>query len=334
MSAPLRFGILGAARITPAALVYPSEGRSDVRLVVVGARDRARAEAFAAEHRIERVADDYRAVVEDPEIDAVYVPLPATAHLAWARAALEAGKHVLCEKPLVANAAEARELAAVADASGRVLMEAFHYRYHPLFARVQALLADGAAGRVTHLAAHFAVPHVPPGDIRLTLETGGGALMDLGCYCVHMLRHLTGREPVVESARAELGPPEVDVALEGNLRFPGPDGPTGAVSCSLRPEDPLAARLAIEGTEGRMTVTNPVAPQIGHELHLVNADGELREQVDRTPSYTYQLEAFLGAVRDGAPVPTDGADAVATLTVIDALYAAAGLHRRGAAATP
>ena len=195
MSMPVRFGILGAARITPAALVYPAEAFADVELTCVAARDRTRAEAFAAEHGIGAVLADYAAVVR-ADVDAVYVPLPISEHARWAIAALEAGRHVLCEKPLARNGAEARRVADAARASGCVLMEAFHYRHHPLFARVLELIADGAVGAPRRIDGHFSVPHVRAGDIRLAYATGGGALMDLGCYCVHWLRQLTQREQI------------------------------------------------------------------------------------------------------------------------------------------
>ena len=330
MNRPLRIGILGAARITPAALVYPAETVPDVELTCVAARDRSRAEAFAAEHGIGSVLDDYAAVVA-ADVDAVYVPLPISAHEHWTLAALAAGRHVLCEKAIANNAAEARRMADAARASGRVLMEAFHYRYHPLFGRVVDLVASGAIGELRQLDAEFCVPHIRPGDIRLDYATGGGALMDLGCYCVHWLRHVTGREPTVTAATAKVGPPDVDVTLTADLAFPAaPGGPaTGRVHCSMDPDEPMRARLVLEGEAGRLTVTNPLAPQMGHELLLENADGELREQVDRTPTYTYQLEAFAAAVRGARTNLTDGEDAVRNMQAIDAIYEAAGLPLRG-----
>ncbi|MEE4361195.1 MAG: Gfo/Idh/MocA family oxidoreductase [Pseudomonadales bacterium] len=332
-SGALRFGMLGCARITPAALVYPAESMNEVVLACVGARDPVRARAFAAEHRIERVAEDYRAVVEDPEVDAVYIPLPITLHRPWALAALAAGKHVLCEKALTCNAAEARQLAEAATRADRVLMEAFHYRYHPLFERVRTLLGQGAIGTLRRIEGRFCVPHIPEGDIRMDFATGGGALMDLGCYPVHWLRHATGREPVVRAARARTGPEQVDMVLDGALVFPAREAGEatieGAIHCSMDPGDELEARLTLEGDGGMLTVINPLAPQAGHELRLDNAQGELREQIDRTPSYRYQLEAFVAAVR-GAPTNlTDGEDAVRNMTLIDALYEAAGLRLRG-----
>ena len=329
---PIRFGVLGAARITPAALVYPAETIDAVELALIAARDRVRAEDFAREHRFAGVADDYAAVIES-DVDAVYIPLPISAHAEWTLAALAAGKHVLCEKAIASNAEEARALAEAASASNRVLMEAFHYRYHPLFGRIVECLASGAIGAPRRAEARFCVPHIQAGDIRLDYATGGGALMDLGCYCVHWLRHATGREPIVRAARAEVGPPEVDIVMDAELEFPSLQGEaplTARAYCSMNPDEPMAAALTIEGSSGRLEVRNPIAPQMGHRLTLENAEGTLEEEVDRTPTYTYQLAAFTAAVRGERTNLTDGEDAVRNMQVIDAIYAAAGMRRRGA----
>lgn len=328
---PIRFGVLGAARITPAALVYPAESIGGIELTTIAARNRARAEAFAGEHRVATVVDDYAAVIES-DVDAVYVPLPISAHAKWALAALAAGKHVLCEKAIASNAAQARTLAEAASASGQVLMEAFHYRYHPLFGRVVECLASGAIGAPRRADARFCVPHIQPGDIRLDYATAGGALMDLGCYCVHWLRHAAGREPIVRAARAEIGPPDVDIVMDAELEFPSLQGeaPLSARAyCSMNPDEPMAASLTIEGSRGRLEVRNPIAPHMGHHLVLENAEGTLEEEVDRTPTYTYQLAAFAAAVRGERANLTDGEDAVRNMQVIDAIYAAAGMRRRG-----
>src|SRR5215831_15793093 len=162
---PLRFGTLGAAQITPNALIKPSLQVRDAEIVAVAARDRRRAEEFAATHRIGRVHDTYQQVIDDPEVEAIYNPLPNSHHCEWTIAALRAGKHVLCEKPLASNAAEAEQMAGVARETGRFLGEAFHYRYHPLAARVRDLIRGGALGRLHHLEGNFSVP-LPTDNIR------------------------------------------------------------------------------------------------------------------------------------------------------------------------
>src|SRR5215468_9851466 len=200
---PLRLGILGAARIAPMALVAPARRVGDAVVTAVAARDAARASAFAARHRIPRVHPSYEALLADPEIDAVYNPLPNSLHAPWTIRALDAGKHVLCEKPFSATVAEAEAMAAAATRTGRVLMEAFHYRYHPLFARMRSIIAAGEIGTVRRFEATFCIPLLRANDIRWRADLAGGALMDTGCYAVHLLRHLAQSEPTVRSARAK-----------------------------------------------------------------------------------------------------------------------------------
>ena len=174
---PLRIGLLGAARIAPWAAVRPARHLPQVRIVAVAARDRGRAEAFARRHRIERAYEGYRAAIDDPGIDAVYNALPNGLHLRWTLAALAAGKHVLCEKPLTSNADEAAILQAAADAAGLVVMEAFHYRYHPLVERMRAIATGDELGELTHVETWLCAPIPPSSDIRYRFELAGGATM-------------------------------------------------------------------------------------------------------------------------------------------------------------
>ena len=183
------------------ALLGPARRVPGVEVVAVAARDAARASAFAARHRIPRVHSTYEALLADPEIEAIYNPLPNSLHAPWTIRALESGKHVLCEKPFAATVAEAEAMADAAARSGRDLMEAFHYRYHALFARMRALLRAGEIGTVQRLEAWFFIPLLKRNDIRWRADLAGGALMDTGCYTVHLLRHLAEAEPGVVSAR-------------------------------------------------------------------------------------------------------------------------------------
>jgi predicted dehydrogenase len=324
----LRLGLLGAARITPAAVIYAADAVPEVSVTAVAARDQARAEAFAQEHAIPGVAANYAALIARDDVDAVYIALPASHHLEWVDAALTAGKAVLCEKPLSGNAPALRSL--LQKGYSAVLMEAMHYVYHPLWARVEEILRAGALGTLTDLAMHFSVPHIPPGDIRRRLSTAGGALLDLGIYGVHMFRRLLGDPLTVASADAQGVIDQVDERFRGVLTHAAHPGLTATVTASMNPEDPLAAWLSLSGSEGSLRVQNPVAPQLGHELTLTRKDGELRESVDPTPSYCYQLQAFADAVLRGKRPPTDGADALATAVVLDALYEKAGLPPRPA----
>ncbi len=322
--------MLGAATITPAALVRPARDVDGVTVAAVAARDPERARRFAHRHGIPVVHPDYRTLVEDPELDAVYNPLPNGLHGRWTLAALAAGKHVLCEKPLTANADEARAVAAAAAAAGRVAMEAFHYRYHPLLARVRGLLDDGAVGRVRHLRASLCIPMFPPGNIRYRLGLAGGSMMDTGCYVVNVLRFLGsgagGGEPSVESAEARLRSPGVDRSMTATLRFPG--GATADLVTSLWSRRLLSISLRVDGDAGHLSVFNYLVPSLYHRLTWRSGGRTHRERVPGEPTYTGQLRAFLAAVRDGAPVPTDAADGVRNMSIIDDIYRAAGLLPR------
>ena len=218
----IRFGTLGTVNITPRALVYPCVDEPRAFISVIAARSRERAEGFAHHHGIGTVVDDYAAVVEHEKVNVVYVPLPITLHHEWAIRALKAGKHVLCEKSFSANAKEAMEMADVAAETGLVLMDAFHYRYHPIFQRAKEIYDSGVLGRVTELIAAFHIPASPdPSNIRMLYEMGGGVTMDIGCYPISWVRHITGQEPLEVKASAEVGPPDVDLFLATEMQFPG-----------------------------------------------------------------------------------------------------------------
>jgi predicted dehydrogenase len=334
---PLRIGVLGAARIAPMALVRPARAVPEVEVAAVAARDPAKARAFAAKHAIARVHESYDALLADPELDAVYNPLPNGLHCEWTIRALGAGKHVLCEKPIASNADEAARMAEAARASGRVLVEAFHWRYHPLAARMREVLGSGEIGRIRHLEVWFCFPMLLPGDIRWRWDLGGGAMMDAGCYTVSMVRQLARPErgdgllpegePEVVSARAWLRSPQVDRRMEAELRFA--DGCSARIACSLFSRTLLRATLRAVGEAGEMRVLNPLAPHFGNWLRVRGPRGRRSERVRGEASYTHQLRAFADAVRRGAEVPTGADDAVANMRVIDAVYRAAGLRPRG-----
>jgi predicted dehydrogenase len=323
---PLRIGVLGAARIAPAAIIGPGQRVDGVEVVAIAARDRGRAQAFADKHGIPRVVESYEALVGDPGIDAVYNPLPNGLHGRWTLAAMAAGKHVLCEKPFTANADEARTVAAAQAGSGVVLMEAFHYRYHPLFNRVRELVATGAVGSLRHIEAALCFPLLSGKDIRWKLGLAGGATMDAGCYPIHMVRHIADSEPQVTGARARLRSPGVDRFMEADLRFG--DGVTGRAMCSMLSSQVLRISLRVRGDGGEIRVLNPLAPDRFHRLTVRNKAGRQVEHCTRRHTYDFQLEAFLRAVTKGEPVLTGPDDAIANMTVIDAVYRAAGLEPR------
>jgi predicted dehydrogenase len=322
---PVRIGVLGAARIAPAAVIRPARHVADAEVVAVAARDRDRATAFAAKHHIGRVVSSYQELVDDPDIDAVYNPLPNGLHGRWTLAALAAGKHVLCEKPFTANADEARAVAGAVPA-GAVVMEAFHYRYHPLFMRARQLLDDGAVGAPRRIETWLCFPLPRFTDIRYQLALAGGATMDAGCYAIHMARHLAGTEPEVVSARAELHSPGVDRAMSAELRFGS--GCTGRVTCSMWSRRLLHIALRVTGDAGELRVFNPVGPNFYNRLSLRNREGRVVEHLSRRPTYEFQLEAFCRAVGGGEAPITGVSDAIANMEVIDAVYRSAGLDPR------
>ncbi|MGO9928727.1 MAG: Gfo/Idh/MocA family protein, partial [Mycobacterium sp.] len=283
---PLRIGILGAARIAPLALVNPAKENSEVEVAAVAARDVSRAQAFAAKHGIPRVHESYDALMADPDLDAVYNPLPNGLHGRWTRAALAAGKHVLCEKPFTANAAEAREIAELVVNSDRVVMEAFHYRYHPLSRRVEEIIASGELGKLRRVEATFCFPLPKFSDIRYNYSLAGGALMDAGCYAVHMVRTFGGSTPEVVSARAKLRDPQVDRAMTAEVRFAA--GHTGRVRCSMWSTDLLRISARVVGDQGELHVLNPVMPQHFHRLSVRSAGVNRVERFPRRASYAYQ----------------------------------------------
>lgn len=326
MTQPLRIGILGAARIAPAAVVRPARARPDVVVAAVAAREPERGRVFAREHGIEQVFDSYAALIAAPDIDAVYNPLPNGLHGRWTKEAIGAGKHVLCEKPFTANAAEAQEVAALAVRSDRVVMEAFHYRYHPMTRRAEQIIASGELGELVRVEAAMCFPLPRFSDIRYDYALAGGALMDAGCYAVHMARVFGGEEPEVVTATAKLRGPRIDRAMSAELRFPS--GHTGRVRCSMWSSDVLRIGARVVGERGELRLLNPVAPQLPRRLWVGSERGRRTEKISRRSTYAYQLDAFVAAVRDGEPVLTAPEDAVATMTVIDAIYAAAGLPLR------
>ncbi len=325
--APLRFGILGAARIAPMALVKPAHEVPGVEVVAVAARDEGRARAFASRHGVARVHASYDALLADPAIDAVYVPLPNSLHAEWTIRALEAGKHVLCEKPLASNAAEAARMIEAAERSGRLLVEAFHWRHHPLAARMREIVTSGELGAITRVETAMCIPLPIPGDIRYRIELAGGATMDTGCYAMDIARFLAGGEPEVISAVARLSSPRVDRWMRAELRFTG--GVDGRVTCALFSSTVLDVSARVIGSRGELRVFNPVAPHLFHRFAVRSGGKVRRERIAGDATYTHQLRAFAAAVRDGAaPVPAL-ASSLANMRAIDAIYSAAGLGPRG-----
>lgn len=326
--APVRIGVLGCAHIVKAVLLDPALVVPDIAIVAVGSRDAAKAAAYAAEHAIARSHGAYQAVLDDPDVEVVYNPLPNSLHAEWTIRALEAGKAVLCEKPLANNATEARRMAEAAAACGRPLIEAFHYRYHPVARFIDQTIRSGALGRLRRLDVRLKIKsaRLTDDNIRFQPELGGGSTMDLGAYCINMLRMCVGEEPVATAATPTLHSPQIDVAMQATLAFPG--GAVATFECSHR-ADAFETWLVVEGERGTLRCDNPFLPPPGIEV-TVEADGQIRAtRFDDPATYVFQARALVDVVRHGATILTPGSDGVANMAAIDAVYRKAGLAMRG-----
>jgi predicted dehydrogenase len=320
----LKVGILGAAGIAPRSIIAPARRRHDVAVAAVASARPGAAEAYAAIHGIPRVFSSYAALIADQAIDIVYNALPPVAHAAWSIAALEAGKHVLCEKPVAMTAAEARRMIDVARRHDRILMEGFHDRYHPLTLRLLNLRDSGRLGTLRFVRAEFQVDlPFDPRSIRHDPAQGGGAMMDLGCYPLHWLRTLFASEPRIVSAEGAAGPLGVDERMAATLAF-------GAASAELAADmtqGPMRAHLHVECEQGTLDILNPVLPHLGHSV-TENLGGVQRQYtVAGQTSFDHQLQALVDAVTLGTPPLTGGTDAVANMVAIEAICRAAGFDR-------
>ncbi|MGH2876765.1 MAG: Gfo/Idh/MocA family protein [Solirubrobacteraceae bacterium] len=312
----IRFGILSTARINDLFLAGIA-GSEECEVIAVASRDAQRVDAYAREHGIERAYPGYEALLADGDIDAVYISLPNSLHLDWSRRALAAGKHVLCEKPLGRRAADVEAAFDAARQADRLLTEAFMYRHHPQTARVAQLVGEGAIGRLRLIRASFSFPLADAADVRLRAGLDGGALMDVGCYCVNAARLLAG-EPESATGEQVVGGDGVDIVFAGMLRFA--DDVLAHFDAGLA----LANRhdLEVVGDSGSLRVADPWhcrAP--GIELRR----GAEVERVEVAAADPYRLEAEdLAAAIRGERAPLLGrADAVGQARAIEALYAAA-----------
>jgi predicted dehydrogenase len=327
----LRIGVLGASRIAEKAIVGPAQELGH-RLVAVAARDPQRAAAFAGKFGVERVLGSYAEVIDDAEVDVVYNPLANALHAPWNLAAITAGKPVLSEKPFARNRSEAATVARAAEAAGVTVLEGFHYFFHPVTQRAFALAASGEIGRLTRVEVRMAMPAPDDDDPRWSMELAGGALMDLGCYGMHVLRS-SGRldvdglrgAPSIVAARAEQRSTDVDATCDVEVGFPG--GATGLTANSMvAPE--YSFTIKIVGSEGEVLVHDFIRPNDDDRITVRTAAGERVERLGTRASYTYQLEAFADHVQNGAALPFGLADAVTNMAYVDAAYQAAGLPPR------
>ena len=286
--------------------------------MAVGSRDPARAEAYSRRHGLERAHGSYEALLADGEVDAVYVSLPNGLHHEWTMKALEAGKHVLCEKPYSRHPGEVEEAFSLAEREGLVLTEAFMYRHHPQTAAVTGLVREGAIGPLRLVRTAFSFVLASLDDVRADATLAGGALMDLGCYCVSTIR-LLGGEPESVVGEQAVGPTGVDMSFEGELRLPG--GALGSFRCSF--VEPQHQQLEIAGEDGTVRVEAPWRVDWGGEVLLERGAEVTRVDVPEAGLYEAELANFADAVAGAAEPLLGREDALGQARAIDALYRSA-----------
>jgi len=323
----LRIGVLGASRIAENAIVGPAHELGH-RLVVVAARDPQRAKEFADTYGVERVATGYADVIEDAEVDIVYNPLANALHAPWNLAAIKAGKPVLTEKPFARNHTEALAVAEAAAAAGVSVLEGFHYLFHPVTRRIFELAGSGELGEIRHVEVRMAMPAPASSDPRWSLDLAGGALMDLGCYGLHVMRQLgaggLGR-PAITAAHAAQRTPGIDEWCDVELSFPS--GATGLSANSMVAED-FSFTIKVIGSKGDALAHDFIKPNTDDRVTIRTPAGTRTEHLGTRASYTYQLEAFAALVLDGAPLPIGIDDAVQNMHHVDVAYRAAGMSPR------
>jgi D-xylose 1-dehydrogenase (NADP+, D-xylono-1,5-lactone-forming) len=308
----VRWGILSTARIN-LPIIAAARASDRCELVAVASRHHDRAEAYAREHEIGRAFGSYEALLADPDVEAVYISLPNSLHVEWTVRALEAGKHVLCEKPFDRRPAEVERAFDVADRRGLLLMEAFMWRHHPQTKKLVELVRAGRIGEPRVVLARFSFPLADPGNVRLRPELDGGGLMDVGCYCVSAARLIAG-EPQLAFGRQVVGPTGVDVRFLGTLEFRG--GLLAHFTCGL--DIPFSARLEVVGSEASAVVADPWGCRDPH-VRI----GDERVDVDEADRYRLQLENMSDAIRGHGELLLGRADALGQARTIDALYRSA-----------
>jgi xylose dehydrogenase (NAD/NADP) len=312
----MRLGILSTARINQLLLAGARES-DRVEVTAVASRDAARAEAYAREHGIERAHESYDALLADESVDAVYVPLPNSMHVDWSIQALEAGKHVLCEKPLSRHPADVERAFDAAERAGLVLTEAFMYRHNPQTARLKELVDGGEIGELRVIRAAFSFTIADEANIRLAADLDGGALMDVGCYCVSGARLLAGEPKRVHGVSVEER--GVDTTFAGALEFAG--GVVAQFDCGFRV--PMRDELETVGTEGSLFLDDPW--HCRRPVIELRRDGEVRElKLEPADSYRLELENLADAISGEAEPLLGRDDALGQARAIDALYRSAG----------
>lgn len=322
----VRWGILSTADIGMRKVTPAIQRAANCEVVAIASRDRDRAESAAAALGIPKAYTTYEALLEAEDVDAVYIPLPNDMHASWTYAAADAGKHVLCEKPLAMSAAQAQEMVEACEEAGVKLEEAFMYRHHPTWVEAVQLVRGGAIGALQAVQSWFSYYNDDPANIRNRPENGGGAMMDIGCYCVSVARLLFDAEPErIESAVRRDPAMGIDIVTSGVLQFPG--GGQSTFTCSTRAED--AQKVHIVGTDGRIEIEIPFNIPPDRETRIYLSAGGEPPVAPATDTYTFpaadqytlQAERFAAAILGDTPVAYPPSDAVANMRVIEKVLA-------------
>lgn len=321
----IRWGILSTANIGRRALVPALHNASNGALVAVASRDPGKAHAFADELQIPRAYGSYDDLLADPEIDAIYNPLPNDQHAYWSIRAAAAGKHVLCEKPLASDAAEAQEMVKAFKAHGVLLAEAFMYRFHPRTRRVRELVQSGAVGHVQQIGSAFTFRLRTEENIRLEGKLAGGAIMDIGCYAVGVMRFVTGEEPVAVNAFAHYNDRGADEMAVGTLVFPS--GVLGHFDCGMRAQG--GQWYDIRGSEGRIFIEDAFVAPKDKVTKIRYWHGDQHEEIEFAPVDQYQLmaEDFADAILNNRPPLYPPEDGVEAMRLMDRLRESAQANR-------
>jgi predicted dehydrogenase len=320
--AKLRWGIMGCARISRQGLI-PGIRSSECGVIsALASRDRALATSWALEFSIPKAYGSYQELLDDPDVDAVYIPLPNELHLPWTLAAADAGKHVLCEKPLALDATEAAEMTAHCRTKGVVLMEAFMWRHQPRTLAIRQLVSEGMIGELRLVRSSFSFL-IDMSDWRLDPARGGGALWDIGCYGLSTVRLFAGGEPVESRALARFGPTGVDISLTAALRFES--GVLGQFDCSF--EQPFRCVYELVGTTGTIEVPLAYLPPARPLARLITADGTRELAFDGRDQYGAMVDSFARAVAAGR-LETPAENGLGTMRALDAILAAARASAR------
>jgi xylose dehydrogenase (NAD/NADP) len=314
----LRWGLLGTARINQ-AVIGPILSSKHSQLMAVASRNLDRAKEYAHANHIPRYFDSYEALVNDSEIDVIYNGLPNSLHTPWSIKAMEAGKHVLCEKPLSTSTNDADKIIQVAKQTGMVIAEAFMYRHHPQTLYIKKIIDEGEIGELQLINGSFCYTNTRPNNIRLDAALGGGSLWDVGCYPISYSRFITGEEPCEVSGNQIIGPTGIDLLFAGQLRFPG--GVIAQFNCSFI--SPYKTFVEITGNKGRIIINEPFKP--GKKTKIMLDKDQHTEKISITGAELYrgEIEDLENAILSGLPTRISLQDSRENIKTIEALYQSA-----------